>query len=116
MIVGVITGLLLLAPAPNDGAQQAGAKPAQQGAMNKYFVCMADAAKGIDDGRSDATTIATAIQGYCKDDLADYMAASRVADPTTAQYADSGAEEAIAKDIALKAVLAERHRATQNSN
>lgn len=112
MIVAVISGLFVLAQA--DAPPSAAAV---QAAMNKYLFCMADTASTLDDGHSDAATIAAAIQYSCPNELGTYMAALKASEsPAMVPYVD-GATDDIERDVALKAVLAERRRAAlHNSN
>jgi hypothetical protein len=83
-------------------------------ALRRYRTCLVNRARSIDDYKSDAMTIANAMRGSCKPEMAE-MARSMAGGANTETYrqiADSADRRAV--DAALNAVLTERkHRRTK---
>ena len=84
-------------------------------ALRRYRTCLVNKARSIDDHRSDAMTIAKAMRGSCKPEMAE-MARSVAGGASTETYrqiAESAERREV--DAALNAILTERkeRRATR---
>ncbi|WP_445493191.1 hypothetical protein [Rhodopseudomonas sp. RCAM05734] len=62
---GVVAGLALALMASGAGAQQ-GLSPVAQAAAKVYMDCMHATAEKVDDGRSDAGSIAIGVVAFCR--------------------------------------------------
>ena len=77
-------------------------------ALRRYRTCLVNKARAIDDHKSDAMTIATAMRGSCKPQMAD-MARSMAGGASTETYRQiAQSAERREVDAALNAVLTER--------
>lgn len=77
-------------------------------ALRRYRTCLVNRAGSIDDHKSDAMTIASAMRGSCKPEMAD-MAKSMAGGATAEAYREIAVSaERREVDAALNAVLTER--------
>jgi hypothetical protein len=59
--------------APSDAGRAAAIEAEKTTAMNDYNNCIMEAARNLDDGNSDASLIALAVQPDCKDQFSRYV-------------------------------------------
>lgn len=108
--VALLAALGLAACATTSASTSAANKIEETAALNAFDDCITKRAKALDDGKSDATTVALVVRSGCREQYGRWLAISARGLSPSAQQTFFRSMQGNDLEFAVKTVLAERRR------